>query len=318
MTPLRFSIVVPTHDRVARLRRTVEALDRLDYDPARFEVLVVDDGSTDGTAAFLAGRVRPGFQVIRRVRGGVAAARNSAIHAARGTFVAFTDDDCEVPPDWLTRLDARLEAEGLDVLGGTVENALPSVISQLYQDMARELYERQNMDAPHPEFLSANNLACRRELLLTSGLFDARFFLGGEDRELVRRLTRGGARVRYAPDLVIRHYHEFTLATFARHNYRIGRGSYLLHRVVPPAAGGARRGGAVGLYVDFVARVARTPPRGRALARLALFALAQASVTAGFLAAAAGGAGRPRGPEPAADERGPEFVQKALNARNGG
>jgi len=299
--PLRFSIVVPTHDRLPALRRALAAIDRLVYDPERFEVIVVDDGSGDGTAGYLAGRTDRRFQGVSQPRAGVAAARNTAIRRARGEIVAFTDDDCEVPPDWLTAFDAQFRASGADVIGGSVENALPDFISQFYQDMATHLYEKQNEGAAHPEFLSANNLAIRRDALARGGLFDDRFFLGGEDRELVKRLALTGARVVYRPELKISHYHAFNLASYARHLYRMGRGSYLLHRVVPRE----RRYAAVRpdprVHRAFLGRLLGAPPAWQAPARVALFALAQASVLTGFLAAALAGTRQPAG----APRRGP-------------
>jgi GT2 family glycosyltransferase len=107
----------------------------------------------------------------------------------------------------------------------------------VHQDMAASLYESQNRNPERPRFLTTNNLACRREALSRIGPFDTRFTVGGEDRELVLRLQSNGFRVLYAPDLVVRHFHHFTLGSFVGHYVNLGRGSYLLHRVIPGETG---------------------------------------------------------------------------------
>ena len=99
------SVVVSTRDREQRLRALLGALSRQTLEPDRFEVIVVDNGSEDGTARALdalAGDCRYPLTVVRRSRGdGPAPARNEGWRSARAPLVAFTDDDCEPAPGWL-------------------------------------------------------------------------------------------------------------------------------------------------------------------------------------------------------------------------
>ncbi|MCS6911591.1 MAG: glycosyltransferase family 2 protein, partial [Anaerolineales bacterium] len=98
---MNFSVVIPTYNRQATLRRCLTALLAQTY-PAH-EIIVVDDGSTDGTAEMMT-RDFPIVRFFRQKNAGPASARNRGIREASGDVIAFTDDDCLPPADWLERL----------------------------------------------------------------------------------------------------------------------------------------------------------------------------------------------------------------------
>src|SRR3954471_18639687 len=97
----RISVVLPTFNRRARLERVLAGLERQSVDPSCFEVVVVDDGSTDDTEAWLGRQAQRRFAVNakRQANAGPAKARNTGIAAAQGEFVLFLDDDVEPTPD---------------------------------------------------------------------------------------------------------------------------------------------------------------------------------------------------------------------------
>ena len=115
------SVVVATRDRVDRLSALLAALRAQRIDSSEFELVVVDDGSRDGTAKLLdRERARPGLriEVLRRDGRGPAAARNAGWHAASASLIAFTDDDCEPPPGWLGALTAAAAASPEAIIQG--------------------------------------------------------------------------------------------------------------------------------------------------------------------------------------------------------
>src|SRR5690242_16282570 len=98
---MRFSVVVPTYNRPQPLSRCLDALARLYYPREQFEVIVVDDGSTESLAALVKNfQERLDIRYLREEHAGPGMARNVGAAHARGEYLAFTDDDCAPCPDW--------------------------------------------------------------------------------------------------------------------------------------------------------------------------------------------------------------------------
>ena len=103
---VRFSVVVPAYNEAAYLGRALESLQHQDYD-GTYEIIVVDNNSTDDTAAIAAGY---GVRVVRERQQGVCAARQRGVDCASGEIIISTDADTTQPRDWLRTIDARFAA----------------------------------------------------------------------------------------------------------------------------------------------------------------------------------------------------------------
>ena len=199
------SVVVPTRDRVGRLRRLLDSL--REQSLREFEVIVVDDGSVRGTPELLRreleGEVEAAPLDLRAVRretpGGPSLARNEGWPLARAPLVAFVDDDCAATPDWLRELVAAAEAApGAIVQGRTLPN--PREADRL-GPYSRSLW----VEEPGP-YYQACNILYPRELLERLGGFDAEAFPHvGEDTDLAWRALAAGARIEWAPDALVHH-----------------------------------------------------------------------------------------------------------------
>lgn len=231
---MKLSVVIATHNRRDLLGRVADAILAQSLPRERYELIIVDDGSTDGTGALCAELAkRPGVRCLRQPNRGAAAARNLGIRAAAGDIVAFTDDDCLVPPEWLERLAdgyAR-HPEVVGVGGGIV--APPDVlrtraVARLEDYVARRVY-----GAGDDEVLGGfecpaggtNNMSYRRAALLEVGGFDESFppRVWGEDADLKLRITQRGGRLLYIPIAVI-HLRDYRLGPFLRQSWQRGRG----------------------------------------------------------------------------------------------
>jgi GT2 family glycosyltransferase len=197
---LDITVVAPTFERVDRLRRLVAALEAQDLPRQRFEVVVVDDASTDATATVLAelAEATPlALQVVRRsVNGGPAAARNDGWRRASASLVAFVDDDCTPAPGWLGGLlDAFVGAEHLGVVQG---RTLAAEGPRGTWTIAREI-------TGETPWFEGCNIAYRRDALEATGGFDEEIRWYGEDTAAGWKVVEAGWQRGFAPDAVVVH-----------------------------------------------------------------------------------------------------------------
>lgn len=270
---MRFSVVIPTYDRPEPLRRCLEGFLRLDH--PSWELLVVNDGGQTSFAAIDdALRARLPLTTIDAPHRGPAAARNAGARAARGQFLAFTDDDCIPEPDWLRQLERGFGGENAAVLGGAAINPFPdstaAVTWEVYLEFLREYFR----DAEgNGLMLPSNNLAYRREAFFSLGGFDETFPLAAaEDVDLAYRAVGAGLRQRYFDDARVWHYHRSTPRGYLRQQFRYGRGSFDLRRRKYAVKGIPRRPGEFYWRLAQFLRRRRAPPGVWALVALTPFA----------------------------------------------
>ena len=202
MTP-RVSVVIATRDRLASLRRTLDSVDAQTF--RDFELLVVDDGSRDGTAGWLRA-TRPEALVASAAGVGAAAARNLAVARAGGEYVAFLDDDDAWRPAYLESQVAQLDANAGTALSwaGHVEvdpagrESRPETRSLLDDPapLVRMLAE--------PYIHTMSVVACRREAFERFGLLDERLRIVHDLDWYARVLAGGGALAHLPGELVER------------------------------------------------------------------------------------------------------------------
>jgi GT2 family glycosyltransferase len=221
------SVVIPAYRAEATIGVCLAALERQTLEPGRFEVIVVDDASPDGTAAVAEAH---GARVLRQAdRGGPARARNAGVRAAQGAVVVFTDADCEPAPDFLERLTAPLDADpAVRGTKGAYWSRQRPLVARFVQLEYEDKYDRMARVARARggaiDFVDTYAAAFRRADLLEVGGFDESFpDASVEDQELSFRLAARGSRLVFVPEARVYHHgHAASLRAYARKKMRIG------------------------------------------------------------------------------------------------
>jgi len=228
----RFSVVIPTYERRDMVVGTVLALQRQQFED--FEVVVVVDGSTDGTAAALRGldTTRP-LRVVEQPNSGAAAARNRGAAEARGELLLLLDDDMEPDPGLLAAHD-RAHRGGADVVLGHLPlhpSSPRSLLTAGVESWAEERRRRlagSDADVPLDDLLTGQ-LSLSRAAFEGVGGFDTSFtrdgMFGGEDIDFGYRLARAGHRIVFAEDAVSHQRFVVDPAQYLRRARDAGRAS---------------------------------------------------------------------------------------------
>jgi glycosyltransferase involved in cell wall biosynthesis len=232
---LTVSIVIPTYNRLSRLERVLSAVADQTYPRSRYEVVVVSDGSTDGTDDYLRSRAQRDLVVVAQANAGPAAARNRGVAAAGGELVIFIDDDVVAAPELVQEhVDShRRGGDGLIVIGPmlTPPDVALSPWVRWEQTMLYRQYDAmlQGRYAPTPRQFFTGNASLARSAVLAAGGFDTRF-RRAEDIELAYRLATTGMRFSFNPNAIGHHYADRSFGSWLRNAAEYGAADVILSR----------------------------------------------------------------------------------------
>jgi GT2 family glycosyltransferase len=219
----RVSVIVCTYNGGRTLDQCLRSLTALDYPD--YEVIVVDDGSTDETRAVLASF--PQVRAVRQPNLGLSVARNVGLQAATGEFVAYTDSDCFADPDWLTHLVHQFRATGAAAVGGpnlTPEDGWLAACVAAAPGQPTHVLESDQV----AEHIPGCNMAFRKEALAAINGFDPVYRKAGDDVDVCWRLQQAGQWITFAPGAFVWHHRRQTPRAFLRQQRGYGEAEALL------------------------------------------------------------------------------------------
>jgi glycosyltransferase involved in cell wall biosynthesis len=223
------SVVVCCYNARATLDECLRSLEALNY--PRYEVIVIDDGSTDGTHLVATGY--PTVQCVRVPNGGLSKARNLGIEAANGDIVAFIDSDAYADPDWLFYMVTALEEHNASAVGGP--NLSPPQDGFVAQcvDQAPGNPTCVLVDNERAEHIPGCNMAFRKDAFSVVGTFDAQHRAAGDDVDLCWRLLVAERKIVYHPSAVVWHHRRQCIGSYLQQQKGYGFAEAHLQRRYP-------------------------------------------------------------------------------------
>jgi GT2 family glycosyltransferase len=211
------SIIIPTFNGASRIGNCLDALLCQTVEPDA-EILVINDGSTDGTEEVVARY--SGVRLITQSNAGPAAARNRGALEARGTIILFTDDDCEPTPEWLAAMIEPFKDPDVAGAKGIYRTRQRSLAARFVQIEYEDKYRRMS-DLPQIDFIDTYSAGFRRNRFLEINGYDTSFPVAcAEDVELSYRMSARGWTMRFVPAAIVYHTHPDTLWRYLNKKYK--------------------------------------------------------------------------------------------------
>ncbi len=230
------SLIICTRNRCDSLRSCLNYLSCVDFDPDRWELIIVDNGSRDGTGELIkefAKGVPFRVTLINQAEPGVSRAKNSGLSLSRGDVIAFTDDDCYVTPEFINEIFDVFQQRDCGCIGGRVLLYDPSDAPETIIESDRTAV-LEPFSFVEPGMIHGANMAARRDVFAKIGGFDQRLgpgtsFHSAEDVDFLARASAAGFRIGYFPGPTVFHHHGRKPGRdveVLRRVYDYGRGAY--------------------------------------------------------------------------------------------
>ncbi|MBI4175872.1 MAG: glycosyltransferase [Candidatus Aenigmarchaeota archaeon] len=224
------SVIVPAYNSERVIALCIEALQRQSFS-GDYEIIVVDDGSTDGTADAV--RKQGNVRLVEIRHAGPAAARNAGAKAAGGAILVFTDADCIPEGNWLGEMLKPFTDKGVAGVQGRYKSGQRELVARFVQLEIEERYARMR-SRDRIDFIGSYSAAYRKGIFLEFGGFDESFSTAsGEDPELSFKISKAGHRLVFNEAAVVGHMHPDSLGKYLRQKFRRAYWRVLLYKKHP-------------------------------------------------------------------------------------
>ncbi|HLC79221.1 MAG TPA: glycosyltransferase [archaeon] len=209
------SIIIPAYNSQKTIKGCIEALQNQIFD-GDYEIIVVDDGSTDETAKIAKSS---GAKVILQSNSGPAKARNAGARKAKCKIFVFTDSDCIAQKNWLSEMLSPFKDPKVVGVQGAYKTEQKSLLARFSQIEIEERYELMKK-ADQLDWIGSYSAAYRKEDFFEAGGFDESFpKASGEDPELSYKISKKGKKLVFNPNAIVLHTHPDTLEKYLKTKY---------------------------------------------------------------------------------------------------
>jgi glycosyltransferase involved in cell wall biosynthesis len=199
------SIIIPAYNSEKTIADCIKALKNQDYEKGSYEIIVVDDGSTDNTAKIAK---ELGAKVVIQKNSGPAKARNNGAKIAKGKILLFTDSDCIAESNWLKEMLKPFSDKKVAGVQGAYKTKQESLVAIFVQYEIEERYKKMMASKDKLDWIGSYSAAYRKEDFFSAGGFDESFpKASGEDPELSFKISKKGRKLVFNPKAIVYHYH---------------------------------------------------------------------------------------------------------------
>lgn len=212
---MKASVIIPAYNAEATIGKCLESMRQQEF--RDFEVIVVDDGSTDKTPELV--KSFPEAMLLRQNHAGPAVARNNGAEKAKGEIIVFTDSDCVADKNWLGEMIRPFQDAGVAGVQGMYRSRQKELVARLIQLEIEQRYEKM-LKQKAIDFMGTYSAAYRKSVFLEMKGFDTSFpIASGEDTDLSFRISKAGYKMVFNPKAIIFHTHPTSLKKYLKVKY---------------------------------------------------------------------------------------------------
>lgn len=226
---LTASVVIAAYNAKATIAQCIEAVLQQSVPRSQFEVIIVDDGSTDDTRKMIASR---DVKILCQPHRGVGAARNLGVEQAQGEIILFTDADCAPAHDWVETLIQPFHDSEISGAKGVYKTYQSEVIARFAQLEYEDKYDKMKKEK-YIDFVDTYCAAYRKSIFSKDGGFDPAFRRSGEDIEFSYRLAERGYKMVFIPQAIVYHHHVDSLWGYLKRKFYVGYWRVLMYQKHP-------------------------------------------------------------------------------------
>lgn len=224
MNPI-FSIIIPTFNRKSLVIKCVKALLDQNFSKINYEIIVVDNNSSDGTVEAL--KDFPIKLLVEKKQGSYSA-RNKGISQAKGSWIVFIDDDCLAQKDMLVNFQKFTSDSKIGALAGKIIQLNTHTFLDDWLKRTRIVNQKMALNHPYLPFALTANVSYQKEIFDKIGLFDDTFSNGGDIDFSWRMQIQTGLKIKYIPQAIVYHQPRETFKKFLKQVYFYGYGEKML------------------------------------------------------------------------------------------